>query len=63
MEASELRNKTEVELRQQLLEIRKEQFILRMQAGMAQLPKTHVFKNLRRSIARIKTILNQKKSA
>jgi large subunit ribosomal protein L29 len=63
MEASELRNKSEAELRQQLLEIRKEQFNLRMQAATAQAPKTHLFKSLRLTVARIKTILYEKKSA
>ena len=60
MKVSELRNKSEAELQQQLLELRKEQFNLRMQSAMAQLPKSHLFTVVRKNIARVKTVLNEK---
>ena len=63
MKASELRNKSEVELQQQLLDLRKEQFNLRMQSAMAQLPKSHLFNVVRKNIARVKTVLNEKSNA
>jgi large subunit ribosomal protein L29 len=63
MKASELRNKTNAELQQQLLDLRKEQFNLRMQAAMAQLPKSSQFTVVRRNIARIKTVLTEKARA
>ncbi len=60
MQASELRNKTVVELQDSLLDLRKEQFNLRMQRALSQTPRTHQFTQLRRDIARIKTILTEK---
>lgn len=59
MNAKELRSKTVLELQQELLALRKEQFNLRMQKGWGETPKSHNFKK-RRDIARIKTILNEK---
>lgn len=63
MKASELREKSEAELQQQLLELRKEQFNLRMQSGMAQMPRSHLFSKTRKEIARVKTILTEKQAA
>ncbi len=60
MKASECRKKTEEELKQELMALRKEQFSLRMQKKMGQLPKTHLVKKARRDIALIKTILKEK---
>ena len=61
MNTSELRKKTKVELNESLLSLLKEQFQLRMQKGITENPKTHLFKNIRKDIARIKTILNESK--
>jgi large subunit ribosomal protein L29 len=61
MELKELRNKTAAELDKHVGELRKEQFNLRMQRGTGQLTQTHQIKNVRRDIARTKTILGQKK--
>lgn len=60
MNASELRGKSVEELQGELLELRKEQFNLRMQKATGQSNQTHSLKNVRRSIARVKTVLNQK---
>ncbi|MBL4864920.1 MAG: 50S ribosomal protein L29 [Pseudomonadales bacterium] len=61
MNASELKNKGVDELEGQLLELLKEQFTLRMQKGSGQLTQTHLLKNVRRNIARVKTVLTEKK--
>ena len=60
MNTAELRNKTKAELNQDLLALLKEQFQLRMQKGIVESPKTHLFKKIRKNIARIKTILVEK---
>ncbi|MCC2682864.1 MAG: ribosomal protein [Nitrosospira multiformis] len=58
--AKELRNKNHVELQQELLELLKAQFGLRMQHATQQLSNTSQLSNIRRDIARTKTILSQK---
>lgn len=60
MKANELREKSVLELQQQLVELLKEQFKLRMQKNTEEMTKTHMFKKIRRNIARIKTILKEK---
>ena len=60
MKASELREKSVVDLNKELLELRREQFNLRMQQGMGETPRPHHFKQVRHDIARVKTILNEK---
>jgi large subunit ribosomal protein L29 len=62
MKASELRDKTPQELQQELLRLRKEQFNLRMQRASGQLGQTHLLGETRRDIARIKTILAEKRN-
>ena len=56
---SELKDKSVKELTNQLLELRKEQFNLRMQQGSGAAVKTHRFKAVRKSIAQIKTKITQ----
>ena len=51
------------ELQDQLLKLKKEQFNLRFQQASGQLEKTHRVKEVRRDIARIKTILAAKGAA
>ncbi|MEP1742980.1 MAG: 50S ribosomal protein L29 [Kangiellaceae bacterium] len=63
MKASELKEKSVEELKNELVELRKEQFNLRMQRATAQTEQTHTLKNVRRDIARVKTVLNQKAKA
>lgn len=60
MKASELRKKNPQQLRDELKELLREQFNLRMQKGMGQVPKPHLFNKVQRDIARINTILNEK---
>ena len=57
------RDKSEVELKEELLNLRKEQFNLRMQMGAGQMSKPHLFKVVRRNIARLKTVLTEKQKA
>ena len=59
MNMKELKNKSKAELNERLIALLQEQFRLRMQKGVAESPKTHLFKNVRRDIARVKTILNE----
>ena len=61
MNPSELKTKSVEELESRLLELFKEQFTLRMQKGSGQLTQTHLLKQVRRNIARVKTILTEKK--
>ena len=63
MKANELRNKTVEELTKELLASLKERFNLSIQRGAGQSPKAHLFKKVRRQIARIKTILKEKGSS
>ncbi len=56
----ELRSKSADELRKQLVELRREQFNCRIQLASMQFANTARFKDLRRDIARIKTVLNEK---
>jgi large subunit ribosomal protein L29 len=60
MKTNELRNKTTEELKQELLALRKEQFNLRMQKKMGQLPKSHLIRKAKKDIARLKTVMNEK---
>ena len=60
MKASEIRNKSVDELQNELLERRKEQFNLRMQQATGQLGRPDQLGKVRRDIARIKTVLNEK---
>ena len=62
MKASELREKTPAELEESLLELRKEQFNLRMQQGSGQLARPSEMNRVRKDIARIKTVLTELKA-
>ncbi len=63
MAISDLRGKTPDELKDQLLGLKKEQFNLRFQRATQQLEKPGRVKEVRREIARIKTVLNTKTAA
>ncbi|MCW9077914.1 MAG: 50S ribosomal protein L29 [Gammaproteobacteria bacterium] len=63
MKATELRGKSEVELREALHDLLKEQFNLRMQRGTGQFSRPHLMKDVRRNIARVKTVINEKRQA
>ena len=63
MKANELRDKTQQELQSVLEDLLKEQFNLRMQVGTGQLARHHVIKDVRKNIARVKTVMNEKRKA
>jgi large subunit ribosomal protein L29 len=63
MNAEDLRTKTPDELTDQLASLKKEQFNLRFQRATGQLEKTARIREVRRDIARIKTIAAQKRAA
>ncbi len=63
MKATELRSKNTDELNNELVELRRAQFNLRMQAGTQQLNNPDQMKKTRRNIARIKTVLAEKAKA
>lgn len=60
MKASELKSKSNDELKQELLELLKAQFSLRMQKGTQQLSNTSQLGKVRRDIARVRTILRER---
>ena len=60
MSASELREKTPDQLREQLETLKKESFNLRFQKATGQLENTARMKVVRRDAARVKTVLNAK---
>lgn len=59
MKIDDLRKKTESELTEELLGLRKEQFNLRMQRATGQLSRPDQFDKARKNIARIKTLLSE----
>jgi len=62
MNAAELRGKSEKELRDELLALRREQFNLRMQQGMnPDAVRSDQITGVRRNIARVKTVMNEKR--
>ncbi len=60
MNASELKAKTPDQLRDELTALKKEAFNLRFQQATSQLENTARMRAVRRDVARIKTVLNQK---
>ncbi|GJL92439.1 50S ribosomal protein L29 [Hyphococcus sp.] len=60
MNATEARDLTADELKDRLLQLRREQFNLRFQKASGQLEKTARIGEVRKDIARIKTILGEK---
>ena len=63
MDAHDLRTKKASELRAELSGLLREKFNLRMQRGIGQLPTPHDLRRVRKDIARIRTVLNEKKKA
>ena len=62
MNAAELRGKSEKELRDELLALRREQFNLRMQQGInPDAVRSDQITGVRRNIARVKTVMNEKR--
>ncbi len=60
MKARDLRAKSDDELAKELEELSREGFNLRMQQGTGQLARPSQFKAVRRDIARVKTIINER---
>ena len=58
--AQEYREMSAEDLNKELINLRREQFSLRMQMGSGNTPKIHLFSNVRRNIARLKTVLTEK---
>jgi large subunit ribosomal protein L29 len=63
VDAKEMRLKTDDELGDELLGLRKEAFNLRFRAASGQLENTARVREVRRTIARVKTIIRQRKKA
>lgn len=63
MKAQDVRAKSADQLKEELVKLKKEQFNLRFQAATGQLEKTARVKEVRRDIARVKTILREKAEA
>jgi large subunit ribosomal protein L29 len=63
MDAKELRAKSADDLEKELLELSREAFNLRMQKGTGQLSRPNQVKDVRRNIARVKTIMNERRTA
>ena len=62
MKAADLRNKSVAELEKELIALREEQFKNQMKRATGQLGNSHVIKQARRDVARLKTILNEKRN-
>jgi len=60
MNAAEIRSKSSDELKEALLNLRKEAFNLRFQQASGQLENTARVRQVRRDIARIKTVISEK---
>jgi len=60
MKIDEIRGMTPDQLSEALLNLKKEQFNLRFQAATGQVEKTHRVDQIRKDIARIKTVLRSK---
>ena len=63
MKTTDLRSKSADQLKEQLVQLKKEQFNLRFQQATGQLEKTARVKEVRRDIARVKTLLSEKAQA
>jgi large subunit ribosomal protein L29 len=62
MKIDDVRGMTPDQLSEQLLNLKKEQFNLRFQRATGQLEKTHRVDEVRKDIARIKTVLRTKQA-
>jgi large subunit ribosomal protein L29 len=60
MKAKDIRSKSVSEIGDELLSLRKAQFSLRMQLRTQQLTNSAEIRKVRRDIARVKTVLNEK---
>jgi large subunit ribosomal protein L29 len=63
MKATELRSKSVDELNKELIELRRAQVSLRMQAATQQLTKVDQLRKVRRDVAKVLTVLAEKRTA
>jgi large subunit ribosomal protein L29 len=63
MSAKDLRQKSSADLQKELLDLRREQFNLRMAGATGQAAKPDQFTKVRRNIARVKTVMAEQRSA
>ena len=63
MKAQDLRDKTPDQLREELASLKKEAFNLRFQQATGQLESTARMRTVKRGVARVNTILNEKAAA
>ena len=59
MKATDLRAKSADELQAEVLRLQREHFALRMQRASGQLGQSHLLKEVRRDVARVKTIMKE----
>jgi large subunit ribosomal protein L29 len=62
MKAKDIREMTAEQIGKELLDLRREQFNLRMQSATGQGVRTHEFGRIRKDIARLKTVLHQREN-
>ena len=63
MKFADLKTKTDDQLADEMASLKKEQFSLRFQAATSQLSNTARVRQVRRTIARIQTLLNERRRA
>ncbi|MFD0980359.1 50S ribosomal protein L29 [Tropicimonas aquimaris] len=63
MNANELRDQTPDQLREKLIDLKKEAFNLRFQQATGAMENTARMRQVRRNVARVKTVLNEKAAA
>ena len=59
MKAVDLKKKSMLDLRAELEGLLEQQFKVRMSHGSGQLPQTHKLREVRRDVARVRTVINQ----
>ncbi len=59
MKVQEIREKSKDELQAEILRLQREHFSLRMQRASGQLGQTHLLKEVRRDLARVKTVMKE----
>ena len=62
MKAADLNKKTVLDLRVELEGLLEQQFKVRMSHGAGQLPQTHTLREVRRDVARVRTVIKQKEN-
>ncbi len=63
MNASQVKDLSDDELGQKLVDLKKEAFNLRFQKATGQLENTSRFNEIRRDVARVKTVINERQRA